>query len=114
MNTATPFSATVTLSHGLSVRLEAETSGTFAGQLTLAYATTVHKAQGSEFSHVVLPVTNHGAWDRTLLYTACTRAKDRLYILGTSHALEAIVQSVRAPKPSSFCEALRRNACGSR
>lgn len=114
MTTATPFSATVSLSHGLTVRLEAETSGTFAGQLTLAYATTVHKAQGSEFSHVVLPVTNHSAWDRTLLYTACTRARDRLYILGTLHALEAIVQNVRPTKPSSFCEALRRNACGSR
>lgn len=75
--------------------------------LTLAYAITVHKSQGSEFDDVVLPVTNVGAWDRSLLYTAATRAKKRLYILGTRRDLELIVASVRPPRPSLLRDLLR-------
>lgn len=68
--------------------------------ITLAYAVTVHKAQGSEFDTVVLPVTNVGAWDRTLLYTAITRAKYKVYILGALADVQAIATSARPPRPS--------------
>lgn len=68
--------------------------------MTLAYAITVHKAQGSEFDRVVLPVTDIGAWDRSLLYTAVTRAKEEVIILGTPSDIDAIARSVRAPRPS--------------
>lgn len=53
-------------------------------QLTLAYAISIHKAQGSEFKSVV--VTMNGRFDsmlrRNLLYTAVTRARDHLYLVG--------------------------------
>lgn len=53
-------------------------------QLTLAYAISIHKAQGSEFKTVI--VTMNGRFDsmlrRNLLYTAVTRAKDHLYLVG--------------------------------
>lgn len=68
--------------------------------LTLAYAVTVHKAQGSEFNVVVLPVTNVSAWDRTLLYTAITRARNKVYVMGTVEDIKAIVNTVRPPRPS--------------
>jgi len=89
------------------VRIEAETPGTYATQLTLAYATTVHKAQGSEFDAIAIPVANHGAWDRTMLYTAVTRAKSKAYLLGTREALDAIAQTVRRPRHSTLREALQ-------
>ncbi|BDR58241.1 SF1B family DNA helicase RecD2 [Xylocopilactobacillus apicola] len=53
-------------------------------QLTLAYAISIHKAQGSEFKTVI--VTMSGRFDtmlrRNLLYTAVTRARDHLYLVG--------------------------------
>lgn len=61
-----------------------------AGQVALAYAATVHKAQGCEFPAVVLLV----GWDsylllkRNLLYTAFTRARERLVVLAEEGALE--------------------------
>lgn len=68
--------------------------------VTLAYAVTVHKAQGSEFDAVVLPVTNISAWDRSLLYTAVTRAKSSIYFMGSLEDVKAIVRSVRPPRIS--------------
>jgi superfamily I DNA/RNA helicase len=68
--------------------------------MTLAYCVTVHKAQGSEFDTVVVPVTNTSAWDRTLLYTAVTRAKKRVVILGTVDDLTKIVQCVLPARTS--------------
>lgn len=53
-------------------------------QLTLAYAISIHKAQGSEFKTVI--VTMNGRFDtmlrRNLLYTAVTRAREHLYLVG--------------------------------
>lgn len=55
------------------------------GWLTLAYAATVHKFQGSECESVVLPLAGLAdSWDRQLLYTAITRAKSTVYVLGTA------------------------------
>lgn len=68
--------------------------------MTLAYCITVHKAQGSEFDVVVLPVTNVSAWDRALLYTAVTRAKTKVIILGSVQDLEKIVRSTRPARES--------------
>jgi len=68
--------------------------------MTLAYAVTVHKAQGSEFDAVVLPVTDVNAWDRVLFYTAVTRAKCKVYLLGTPGDLKTIVSCIRPSRPS--------------
>lgn len=55
----------------------------------LAYAISIHKAQGSEFSVVILPVLNsYGIMlYKKLIYTAVTRAKEKLIILGDKNAL---------------------------
>jgi exodeoxyribonuclease V alpha subunit len=68
-----------------------------ADQLTLAYAITVHKAQGSEFPAVVIPlVTAHYMMlQRNLLYTAITRAKQLCVIAGSRRAVSLAVRNNR-------------------
>ncbi len=58
-------------------------------ELTLAYAVTVHKSQGSEYPAVIMPVhtTHYTMLQRNLLYTAITRAKRLLVLVGTRKAL---------------------------
>src|SRR5439155_272756 len=65
--------------------------------LTHAYAVSVHKAQGAEFPAVVLPLlTAHAALlGRTLLYTALTRARRLLVIVGQRKALSLAVRDWR-------------------
>ena len=66
-------------------------------QLELAYAITVHKSQGSEFNAVIIPLL--GGFDklyyRNLLYTAVTRAKKLLIIVGSKNAVEKMVANNR-------------------
>jgi exodeoxyribonuclease V alpha subunit len=50
--------------------------------LDLGYAVTVHKAQGSQFSRVIVPVYGARNLDRTMLYTAITRAKHQVIMVG--------------------------------
>ena len=66
-----------------------------ANELELAYAITVHKSQGSEFESVVMPVcfVPPRLCYRNLLYTAVTRAKTRLILLGNQHEIEAMVNN---------------------
>jgi len=66
-----------------------------ADDLVLAYAASVHKAQGSEYSCVVLPLlTQHYLMlQRNLLYTAVTRAKQLVVIVGTRKALAMAVRN---------------------
>lgn len=56
--------------------------------LTLAYAISIHKSQGSEFKSVILPLTKSYTimLKRKLLYTAVTRAKERLFLVGDFEA----------------------------
>ena len=65
------------------------------GELVLAYATTVHKAQGSEYPAVVIPLhTQHYLMlQRNLLYTGITRAKERVVIVGTKRALGICIRN---------------------
>ena len=66
--------------------------------LQLAYATTIHKAQGSEFAAVVIPVSTSNAvmLQRNLLYTGVTRAKKLLLLIGTKKALAMAVKNASA------------------
>lgn len=66
-----------------------------AGELELAYAMTVHKSQGSEFSAVVMPMLGVPTplCYRNLLYTAVTRAKSMLVILGNPSVLQQMVHN---------------------
>ena len=65
--------------------------------LELAYAVTVHKSQGSEYPAVILPLLSGpaGLFNRNLLYTAVTRARSCVVILGSSRTLEQMTANVR-------------------
>lgn len=58
-------------------------------KLRLAYAITVHKSQGSEFDTILLPIVREQGrmLQRNLLYTAITRAKKRVWLLGEESAM---------------------------
>ena len=66
-------------------------------QIELAYAITVHKSQGSEFDIVILPVLGgfEKLYYRNLLYTAVTRAKKMLIVVGSQKKLCQMVDNAR-------------------
>lgn len=66
-------------------------------ELTLAYAVTVHKSQGSEYPAIILPLTreHYMLLQRNLLYTAITRAKRLCILIGQPRALEVAVRNNR-------------------
>lgn len=59
--------------------------------LELGYAITVHKAQGSQWPRVIVPLTGHRLLDRTLVYTALTRAQRQVILVGDETAAKAAV-----------------------
>lgn len=65
-------------------------------EIELAYAITVHKSQGSEFDVVVMPVFNAAPMlmRRNLFYTAVTRAKKMVVLVGREESIRAMVDSV--------------------
>ncbi|MEU6393131.1 ATP-dependent RecD-like DNA helicase [Streptomyces sp. NPDC046939] len=82
-------------------------------ELTHAYAVTIHRSQGSEYPCVVIPVTT-GAWmmlQRNLLYTAVTRAKKLVVLVGSRKALGQAVRTVSAGRR---CTALDFRLSGAR
>lgn len=82
-------------------------------ELAHAYAVTIHRSQGSEYPAVVIPVTT-GAWmmlQRNLLYTAVTRAKRLVVLVGSR---KAIGQAVRTVSAGRRCTALDHRLAGAR
>ncbi len=69
-------------------------------ELQLAYAITIHKSQGSEFPAVIVPVsTQHYIMlQRNLLYTAITRGKRLVILVGDSKALELAIRNAETTK----------------
>ena len=69
-------------------------------ELTLAYAMSVHKSQGSEYPVILLPLVpgHHIMLQRNLLYTAVTRAKSLVILLGSKAALNTAVENDRTKK----------------
>jgi exodeoxyribonuclease V alpha subunit len=67
-------------------------------RIVLAYATTVHKAQGSEYPAVVIPVTtqHYPMLQRNLLYTGITRGKRLVVLVGQRKALAIAVRNAGA------------------
>ncbi len=61
--------------------------------LELAYAITIHKAQGSQFPRIIVPVRHSRLLDRTLLYTAITRAQRQVILVGDVAAAKAAVEA---------------------
>ena len=66
-----------------------EYDGTSFGELSLAYCSTIHKSQGSEYPCVIIPVTmaDYYMLQRNLIYTAVTRAKKYCILVGEERAL---------------------------
>ncbi len=73
-------------------------------ELVHAYATTIHKAQGSEYPIVVMPIMmNHFVMlQRNLIYTGITRAKKVLVIVGTKKALAYAVKNLTVTKRNTL------------
>ncbi|UZS72172.1 ATP-dependent RecD-like DNA helicase [Pseudomonas syringae] len=66
--------------------------------LELAYSITVHKAQGSQFRRVIIPVRKSRILDRTFVYTAATRAQAQVVFVGD---LDAVKEAIALP-PKAF------------
>ncbi|MET9437359.1 ATP-dependent RecD-like DNA helicase [Streptomyces sp. NPDC006551] len=80
-------------------------------ELAHAYAVTIHRSQGSEYPAVVIPVTT-SAWmmlQRNLLYTAVTRARKLVVLVGSR---KAIGQAVRTVSAGRRCTALAHRLAG--
>jgi len=69
-------------------------------QLQLAYAVTVHRAQGSEYAYVVIPmvISYKNMLQKNLFYTAITRTKKKLWIMYQQEAIEQAVRPESVPK----------------
>jgi exodeoxyribonuclease V alpha subunit len=85
-----------------------------ADQLTLAFAISVHKAQGSEFPVVVMPlVTQHYTMlQRNLLYTAITRARDLCVLVGSRRAISIAIRNNKVSQRFSALEWRLRKGAG--
>ena len=89
--------------HSLTVRFEerhVEYEDSELDELTLAYATTIHKSQGSEYPVVVIPLlmTHFVMLQRNLVYTGITRAKKICIIVGTTKALSYSIHNMVVQK----------------
>lgn len=76
--------------------------------LTLGYACTVHKAQGGGADRVVLAVDDPGGWGRDLLYTALSRARKSVTLVGPRHVWEEMAQRSPAACRSTLAARLMR------
>lgn len=77
-------------------------------KITLAYAMSIHKSQGSEFSTVIVPMVSSYSrmLERNLLYTAVTRAKQSLILLGESRAFAQAVAKEGSNRKTYLVERL--------
>ena len=76
---------------------EADYDFTQLGELELAYAITVHKSQGSEYRAVVLAAWSGSPYllNRSVLYTAITRAKELLIIVGREDTIVSMTENAK-------------------
>ena len=75
-------------------------------KIRLAYAMSIHKSQGSEFPVVILPITrsSHRMLQRNLVYTAITRAKSKLILLGEKAAFDYAVKNTGTSRKTYLIE----------
>lgn len=102
-----PTTITVTYDDGKIVIYE----NALLEELELAYAITVHKSQGSEFDTVVIPIFwgTEKLFSRNLLYTAITRAKSMVVLVGQRAALHKMVDNDYEAKRFSYLKELLTN-----
>lgn len=85
------------------------------GEISLSYAATIHKSQGSEYPVVVIPIhnTNHIMLERHLIYTGFSRAKKLLVVVGSEKALQyAVSHEVTTKRNTMLKERLRAEILG--
>ena len=75
-------------------------------KITLAYAMSIHKSQGSEFQVVILPITHSSQrmLQRNLIYTAITRSKSKLILLGQLSAFDQAVKNAGTARKTYLVE----------
>ena len=91
----------------------AEYSFSGLDEIELAYAVTIHKSQGSEYPAVLLPIMNgpKPLLNRNLLYTAVTRAKKCVTVLGSRQTLRELIQNGRQHRRyTSLCDRIKEMA----
>ena len=73
-------------------------------EIVLAYAVSVHKSQGSEYPAIIIPIlTQHYMLlQRNLLYTAVTRGKKLVVIVGTRKAMAIAVKNNKTEKRYTY------------
>ena len=101
----------------LTVRFDdrfVEYDATELDELVLAYATTIHKAQGSEYPVVVMPIlmTHYVMLQRNLIYTGITRAKKGLVLVGTKKAIAHAVRTVTVTRRNTKLSERLQQECG--
>jgi exodeoxyribonuclease V alpha subunit len=69
-------------------------------EISLAYATSIHKSQGSEYPVVILPLhsSHYMMLYRSILYTAVTRGKKLVIVVGSRKALAMAIRNVRVER----------------
>lgn len=92
---------------------EVEYTSNRLDELSLAYAITIHKSQGSEYPIVVIPVMKEDQFmlERNLLYTGVTRAKKILILVGTRDAVAYAVKKVKFDERKSMLKEMLCSAC---
>lgn len=73
--------------------MDVEYKGAALFDLELAYAVTVHKAQGSEMPVIIMPAIWYNNYNKNLLYTGLTRAKEQIIFIGNVNAMNQIIQT---------------------
>jgi helicase, recD/traA family len=76
----------------------------FKNMIDYAYSMTVHKAQGSEYRHVIIPIStcDYPALNKNWLYTAVTRSKQHVYLYGTNRGIFRCLNNMETSRNTSL------------
>ena len=79
-------------------------------EISLAYAVTIHKAQGSEFPVVILPISSYyyHMLKRKLIYTAITRSKEKLILLGDPNMLKLAASRIEVNRKTILKDLIKK------